>query len=30
MNACLKIENLYREDSSYKLAINKIKKILTI
>ena len=30
MNECLKIENLYREDSSYKLAINKIKKILTI
>lgn len=30
MNACLKIENLCRNDDSYKLAINKIKKILTM
>lgn len=29
MNACLKIENLYNEDQAYKLAINKIKKLLT-
>lgn len=29
MNACLKIETLCKNDNSYKLAINKIKKILT-
>ena len=29
MNACLKIEKLYTENENYKLAINKIKKLLT-
>ena len=29
MNACLKIEQLLKTDESYKLVINKIKKILT-
>lgn len=30
MNACLKIEQLYKNDEDYKLAINKIKKLLTM
>ena len=29
MNACLKIEQLYKNDETYKLTINKIKKLLT-
>ena len=29
MNACLKIEQLYKNDEVYKLTVNKIKKLLT-